>query len=376
MAKSFDTPRAEFVGSLLRPPILKEASERYEALSADERKKQAPQLQSLEDAEIELAVRKQEAAGLDSITDGEFRRYQFTRSFYDAVSGVGYTHKFKFRNADGVEEDTPAAASIIGRLAKRSSPGAEEAKFLASLTSKPVKITFPAASWFASFNLFAPDASIPGYRSVDEGLEHILSILRELIQEAIAAGATYIQLDYPTWIYMVDNKSVELMKQMSVDRERMIKTWIDLDTRVIAGMPDHVRFGMHLCRGNYKSFWMLSGSLEPIAEQFFSLPYDTFLVEWEDAAREGDFSALRHVPKKGPVVAMGVVSSKLARVESDDEIVRKLDDAAKYLDTDQLAVTTACGFASSVQGNLLDEDSQWRKLELVGRVANKVWGSR
>src|SRR5262249_26339386 len=163
---------------------------------------------------------------------------------------------------------------IVGRLVKRSSPGAEEAKFLASLTSKPIKVTFPAASWFASFNLFAPNASIPGYESVDEGLEHILSILRELIRESIDAGATYIQLDYPSYIYLVDAKYVDLMKQMSVDQDKMVRTWIEMDKRVIADMPKHVRYGMHLCHGNYKSYWMLQGSLDPIAEPFFSLPYD------------------------------------------------------------------------------------------------------
>jgi 5-methyltetrahydropteroyltriglutamate--homocysteine methyltransferase len=309
MMKSFAVPRAENVGSLLRPGNLKKASEHHEGLRWEgrerERERDLARLRELEDAAIKSVVTKQEAAGLDVITDGEFRRYQFTRSFYDAVSGLTYKHKFKFRNDKGEEVETPPAASIVGRLTKRSSPGAEEAKFLASLTSKAIKVTFPAASWFASFNLFAPNASIPGYESVDEGLEHIMSILRELIRESIDAGATYIQLDYPSYIYLVDDKSVDLMKQMSADKDKMVRTWIDMDKRVIANMPEHVRFGMHLCRGNYKSYWMLQGSLDPIAGPFFSLPYDTFLVEWEDTAREGDFSALKRVPKGKAIVAMG-----------------------------------------------------------------------
>jgi len=148
------------------------------------------------------------------------------------------------------------------------------------------------------------------------------------------------------------------------------------DNAVIADIPEDVTTALHVCRGNYRSMWMTEGSLEPIAEQMFNeLRYDRLLVEWEDPEREGDFSALRHVPRGGPVIAMGVVSSKSAAVETAAEIEQRLEEAASYVSVEQLGLTTQCGFASTWEGNELAEESQWRKLELIAEVAERVWGA-
>ena len=144
--------------------------------------------------------------------------------------------------------------------------------------------------------------------------------------------------------------------------------------RVIEGFPDYVTFGLHLCRGNFRSAWLFNGTLEPVAERIFNeLRYDVFLVEWEDTEREGDYSPLRHVPP-GPIVALGAVSSKFGRLESQDAVIRALEEASRYLDIEQLALSTQCGFASEATGNRLAEDEQWRKLDLIGAVADRVWG--
>jgi 5-methyltetrahydropteroyltriglutamate--homocysteine methyltransferase len=142
---------------------------------------------------------------------------------------------------------------------------------------------------------------------------------------------------------------------------------------IVEGLPDHVRTAIHLCRGNLRGMYMVSGSLDPVAEEFFSLPYDSILVEWDDTSRMGDYSALRHVPK-GPVVGMGIVSTKNPELESEDVLLQHLEEAGRYLDTEQLALCPQCGFASEAGGNDVDEDTQWRKLELVASVAERVWG--
>ena len=155
---------------------------------------------------------------------------------------------------------------------------------------------------------------------------------------------------------------------------------IEFDRRILEGIPDDVTTGIHFCRGNYRSRWLAQGSLEPLAERAFGeLPYDVFLVEWDDTARQGDYSAARFLPKGDQIMVMGVISSKQRELETEDEIVRRIDDASKYLDPDQLAISCQCGFASGLypaggsRGNETDDEIQWRKLELVGKVADRLW---
>jgi 5-methyltetrahydropteroyltriglutamate--homocysteine methyltransferase len=163
------------------------------------------------------------------------------------------------------------------------------------------------------------------------------------------------------------------MKAMGADLDAMLAGAVMADRMIVEGLPDHVRTAIHLCRGNLRGMYMVSGSLDPVAEEFFSLPYDSILVEWDDTSRMGDYSALRHVPK-GPVVGMGIVSTKNPELESEDVLLQHLEEAGRYLDTEQLALCPQCGFASEAGGNDVDEDTQWRKLELVASVAERVWG--
>lgn len=378
-------PRAEHVGSLLRPRRLLDAISQVSSFSAEDARPTDASLdfahadhealREVEDECIREAVAKQEAAGLDCITDGEFRRVFFMGSFDQAVSGFAPNpdQRITFRNDQGETLEVEGRPIVAERLQKVASPGATEAEFVAGITERPVKVTFPAASSIANPMMFRPGVTDKHYSSFEELAGHTLQILRELIDDAIAAGATYIQLDYPAYPLIADPNFSAQMKAMGADLDAMLAGAVMADRMVVEGLPDHVRTAIHLCRGNLRGMYMVSGALDPVAEAFFSLPYDSFLVEWDDTARMGDYSALRHVPK-GPVVGMGIVSTKNPELESEDVLLEHLDEAGRYLDTEQLALCPQCGFASEAGGNDVDEDTQWRKLELVARVADRVWG--
>jgi methionine synthase II (cobalamin-independent) len=372
--------RAEVVGSLLRPPRLLEAMARIYAPDhvmayAEERAKDRSELQAIAEEEIRRVVARQIDAGLDVVTDGEFRRLLYTNSLQDAIDGLAPgEHGRIFRSASGEEIETPPNPRVAGRLHKVDSPPAREAAFLAQTTSHPFKVSLPAGSWFLLPENFTPGETNRWYASHEELFEAMLAIQRELIGDAIEAGARYVQLDFPRYVNLLHDDSRAALRAGGADPDEFFERALDADRRVIEGFPEDVRFAMHVCRGNWRSQWMFEGTLEPVAERLFALPYDVFLVEWDETEREGDYSPLRHVPK-GPIVAVGAVSSKRAALESDDDVVRALEEAGRYADIDQLAISTQCGFASEAQGNLLTEDDQWRKLELVGRVADRVWGA-
>jgi 5-methyltetrahydropteroyltriglutamate--homocysteine methyltransferase len=375
-------PRAEHIGSLLRPPALKAVFDRLgahrpglsnlqQALSDDQR----AELRAAEDAAIAAAVQRQLDCGLDIVTDGEFRRTMFVNSFYDAIDGLRPAeprrHGRRWNNARGEEIVYPGPPVIERRLSKVDSPAAREVAYVASLTDAPVKATFPAGSWFVS-PLARRDEQVAGYESVEEMQQHALDILRELIADAIAAGARYVQLDFPSYVLLMDPNAKRSLQEGGVDTDALLERCLWADRYVIEGLPADVTYGLHLCRGNNQSSWMFEGPLDPVAEPFFELPYDTFLIEWDDTDREGGFGPLRHVGP-GKRVIVGAVNTKQSALEDEDEMVRRIEQAAELLAIDQLGISPQCGFASSHEGNRLDDDDQWRKLELVGRVADRLW---
>jgi 5-methyltetrahydropteroyltriglutamate--homocysteine methyltransferase len=352
--------RAEVVGSLLRSPELQ---------AAVVERRDAAHLGAVADRAIERVVGRQIEAGLDVVSDGEFRRWMFLNSFYDAVDGVATDRQqVEFRNAEG-ETVVLIVPSIEERLRKVDSPAAREAAFLASVTEHPFKVAFPAASIFAHPFGVSTDA----YSSVDEFVEHAIVLERELIAEAIAAGCRYVQLDFPLYPYLVDPDWAARFEAAGHGVSELLDKAIAADRAILEGVPEGVTTGLHVCRGNYRSRWLCAGSLEPVADRMFGeLPYDAFLVEWDDVGRDGGYEPIRFTPP-GRVVVMGLVSSKRAELEDEEDVVRRLDEAARHLPLDQLAISTQCGFASVIEGNEIDEETQWRKLELVARVADRVW---
>jgi len=373
--------RAETVGSLLRPAALRAAVARYydeghSAVLAEERAKDASELRATEDEAIKEAVRRQISCGLDVITDGEFRRWMFMNSFYDAVSGVRTGKTVAFRNADG-EEVELRIHEIVDRLRPVDAPGAREAAFMKDASDGfPFKVTFPAASIFTHPLTTVVGADGSGYGSLKEFVSDAVEIERGLVADAIRAGATSIQFDFPLYPYLVDPAWVARFRARGHRIEDLVDAAIGADTEVLRDIPDDVTVALHICRGNFRSSWMCEGSLEPVADRVFgALPYDAFLVEWDDLERDGGFEPIRFL-RAGALMVMGIVSTKSPAMETEDTLLARMDEAAKIAGgLDRLAISPQCGFASVVIGNRIDEDVQWRKLELVGRVADRLWGT-
>lgn len=374
-------PRAEIVGSLLKPPKLYEQFERVynhsssaSALDAEHRAR-LDELIRVAKEETKRVVEKQIACGLDIISDGELRRALFTNSFYDAIDGVESSpDPVPFVDEAGTVLNYEGPPMIARRLKKVGSPAAEEIRHLRTITDYPCKVTFPAGSWFCLPYLFKTGVTDQAYTDQQELVEHALEIQRELVLEAVAAGATYIQFDWPAYAILVDSHWRAMMQERwNVVPDALLERALAADRAMLEGLPEHITTALHFCRGNWKSRWITQGPLDFVAERMFALPYDTFLIEWDDVAREGDFSTLRYVPRGGPVVALGVISTKKPQLESEEALLRRIDDATVHLDIDHLALSPQCGFASVWHGNLLSQDDQWRKLELIGRVADRVW---
>jgi 5-methyltetrahydropteroyltriglutamate--homocysteine methyltransferase len=369
--------RAEVVGSLLRPPALREAIHAFyepghSAALDEERAKDRTALREAEDDAIREAVRRQRECGLDVITDGEFRRWMFMNSFYDAVSGVRTGKTVTFRNDRGDDVEL-AVHEIVTPLEAVDSPGAREAAFMREVADgTPFKVTFPAASIFAH-----PFTTVDGaYESVGAFVDAAVAIERGLVAEAIAAGAGYVQFDFPLYPYLVDPAWIARFETAGHDVDAVLETAIAADAAVLEGIPDDVTVGLHICRGNFRSSWMCEGSLEPVAERVFGeLAYDSFLVEWDDEGRDGGYAPVRFL-REGSLMVMGLISSKTPELEDEDDLVRRMEEAAGYAGgMDRLAISPQCGFASVMLGNETNEEAQWRKLELVSRVADRLWGN-
>ena len=383
MAKASRQPpaRAEHIGSFLRPAELSAEIERvyapkHTALLAAERAKDLSKLHTLEDKYIKDVIKKQREVGLTVVTDGEFRRYMFTGSFYDSVDGLEVGGPgVAFYDNEGKELRYQGIPVVSRRLRRIDNPLVREVKFMKANTGGRFKATIPAGSFYELPFAYQNGVTEKVYNSHEELVEHINTIQNELIDEAIAAGLEYIQFDYPIYPMLISQMYLDIFKQMGASFKQLMDRSIAADKKIAERLPAHVTRAIHLCRGNWRSRFMVSGSLEPVAERMFNeLPYDGFFIEWEDIKREGGYEALRFVPK-GKMVIMGIVNSKVPEVESADSLVRKIESAAKYLDVSQLGISPQCGFASTMHGNELGEAAQWRKLEEMVKAADKVWAA-
>jgi 5-methyltetrahydropteroyltriglutamate--homocysteine methyltransferase len=371
--------RAEVVGSLLRPDALKAAvdafyGEGHRAMLDDERAKVADELHRLEDEAIANAVQRQIDLGLDVVTDGEFRRYMFLNSFWDAVRGFSTEdNPVEFRGNSG---DTVVwhVHKVVDRLEKVDSPVSREAAYMSGITDHPFKVTLPAGSIFSNPYTWKPGVNDHVYATRQELTDHAIAIQRTLVADAVAQGAGYIQFDFPMYPFLVDDRWRSQMVDDGFDLDVVLEEAIAADQAVLEGIPEGVTTGLHICRGNYRSRYLCEGSLEPLAERIFNeLDYDVFLVEWEDTDRMGDVSPIRFVPP-GRTLVLGVVDTKTPRIQSDDALMARLAEAGRFLDLDQLAISPQCGFASVIDGNEIGERAQWEKLASVGRVAERIWG--
>src|SRR5262245_1266615 len=364
--------RSDVVGSLLRPPQLLAARKEF----ADGRLS-AAEFKAVEDEAVDGALRLQEEAGVAVVTDGEMRRLSFQSQVPAAVEGFADWDLDAFlwgdwHGADDVGElrvERPPLA-VVGKLRRRRSLSAEEFAYARGRTDRVLKVTLPSPSLFANF--WDPERAPAEYRTLEDFLADVAEILREEADELEGMGATYIQLDAPHYTMVLDPSYREFYASRGWPTERWLQLGLELDNRVIGDRPG-VTFGFHLCRGNQASRWLVEGGYEAIAEQIFTgIRAERLLLEYDDP-RAGSFEPLAQVPADKWVV-LGLVTTKRPRLESVDELVRRVDAASRYVSLDRLAVSPQCGFATSVLGNALTLDDERAKLRLVAEAARKVWG--
>jgi len=375
--------RNDVVGSLLRPPSLKEARMRY-----DEGKMTIEELREAEDREIRVAVRFQEDLGLAVVTDGEYRRLNFQDSFGESVLGYDAgkaSLKFYEQRVAGSNPlqrwEIPIRGEEKGTAVSQRRPVVERLRLVRNMPLDEYRFVSRAAEQPAKVTLIGPDRisqrfdwqnSKTVYPNMDDFVADVVKIQREMIRGLVEAGCRYVQIDAPGYTAYVDPPSLQAMRDRGEDPKENFNRSLKADNQVLEGF-DNTTFGIHLCRGNQRSMWHREGSYDDIAERLLNeLNHDRFLFEY-DTPRAGGFEPLRFLPK-GKVVVLGLVSTKVPQLEKIDDLKRRIDDASKYAPLEQLAISPQCGFSSDVVGNLISDDDQKRKLEIVVETARQVWG--
>ena len=361
--------RAEQVGSLLRPPELLRAR----AAHAEGRQK-LEELRAEEDRAIRQALEKQRQIGLDVLTDGEMRRGSWLTDMADAVDGfVSQRVALEWKGPGGGVEGSTANA-VGAKLRKVRKLTGHEAPFLKKFAQGPFKVTLPAPSNFmlASYKAGITEKFYPTHGDL---LKDLAAIVRDDVAWLIAEGVQYIQFDAPYYSHYLDPRQRQQVKQAGLNPDKELESTIAGDNAALQGIPrGGVTLALHVCRGNSRSRWYTEGGYDAIAEKLFGmLDVDRFLLEY-DSERSGGFEPLRLVPR-GKDVVLGLVTTKEPRLESPDELRRRIDEASKHVPIENLALSPQCGFASVAAGNLLSIDEQWRKLELVVETARQVWGN-
>jgi 5-methyltetrahydropteroyltriglutamate--homocysteine methyltransferase len=356
--------RADVVGSLLRPSGLAAARKQF-----DQGEINPVELKRLEDRAIDAAVAMEEAAGLEVVTDGEFRRYAFFGHLVEALDGFDKLGGWAipFRNEAG-EELVFQRPVVVDKLRWRRSLCGEEWTYLRARTQRTGKVTLVSAQQAAAY--YDPEKSKGAYPTRDAYLADIVDISRREVEELVRLGCTYIQIDAPQYAALLDQKMREGYRQRGSDPEALIDRCIEMDNAIIAGHPG-VTFGLHICRGNNQSKFYAEGDYEPIARIFERTLFDRFLLEYDDA-RSGGFDPLRHLPEDR-VAVLGLVTTKKGVLETDDDLQARIKQATRYVPLERLAISPQCGFASTMEGNRISPEQQRQKLELVGRVARSVW---
>jgi methionine synthase II (cobalamin-independent) len=358
--------RADHVGSLLRPPALKKAREQHAKGEIS-----AAQLKEIEDREIERVIKKQEEVGLQAITDGEFRRSWWHLDFLWGLDGAeknvmdsGIAFAAVTTRNEGVK--------VTGKLGFTGHPMIEHFKFVAAHTRRTPKITIPAPSAIYGRPLKTPiDQKI--YPKLDTFFADLGQAYRKAVRAFADAGCRYLQLDEVFIAMLCDPKYRAQMTDRGDDPKYLGETYGDLINAAMSDIPADMTITMHLCRGNYKSTFMGAGGYDAVQEILFNkINVHGYFMEYDDE-RSGGFEPLRMLPK-GKQVVLGIMTTKIGKLESKDELKRRIDQAAKYAPLDQLCISGQCGFASTEEGNVLTEDEQWAKLRRLVEVANEVWG--
>jgi 5-methyltetrahydropteroyltriglutamate--homocysteine methyltransferase len=378
MPRSSPPFRADQVGSLLRPEKLKAARERFlGAQTADQHlgAHDNPELRAVEDECIREVVAMQERAGLQVVTDGEFRRRSWLTELVMSLDGFAATRtgssEVRWRNADGATGNS-TRITVTGPIRWRESPTVRAFSFLKSVAHAVPKVTLPAPSvlHFSMGGTRGIDPSI--YRDAVGFWNDLVAAYRQELAALVAAGATYIQLDETALPCLCDPVHRDGVRQWGEDPDQLARLYVEKVNACLEGLPDTVTVTLHQCRGNREGSWMAEGGYEPVADALFnSLDVDGYFLEY-DTPRAGSFEPLRLLPK-GKIAVLGLVSSKNPEIESADSLIRRIEEASKFAPIEQLALSAQCGFASSIRGNPLTERAQQAKLERIVEVATRVW---
>ena len=357
--------RSDVVGSLLRPTYLKVARDRHDAKQISDL-----EFKSLEDRAVDEAVELQKSAGLEILTDGEMRRYAFFGHLIDAVEGFDKLGGWAipFRNEKGEEMVLPRPV-VVSKLRRKRPLCAEEFTYLRARTKHPSKTTMVSAQQAAAY--YDNKKSAGAYLSVDAYLADLVDILRDEVGELVRLGCTYVQIDSPQYAALMDSQLRDGYRQRGSDPDRLLDLSTEMDNAIIGEHPG-VIFGLHLCRGNNQSRFYASGDYGPITRVFQRTKFHRFLLEYDDE-RSGGFEPLRQVPEDRTVV-LGLVSSKKRTLESKDELKHRIEQASQFIPLERLALSPQCGFASTIEGNLVTPADQEAKLRLVAETAQEVWG--
>jgi len=360
--------RADHVGSLLRPKALLEARDKYFKGELP-----AAELRAVEDKAIADEVKTMESLGMQSITDGEFRRTFFHLDFLEQLAGVTVTGSIA-ASSDAKETVgfTPPKLSVTGKLRHVKNIQVDDFNYLKSQVSQTPKVSIPSPT-MVHFRGGRKAIDIEAYPDMDEFFVDLAQCYRDEISALYAAGCRYIQLDDTNLAYLCDPKMRAGAVERGDDPDELPRTYAALINSVIDGRPEDLTVGVHLCRGNFRSTWFAEGGYEPVAEVLFNeLNVDAYFLEYDDE-RSGDFSPLRFVPQHKTVV-LGLVSSKVPQLESKQELTARINEAARYMPLDNMCLSPQCGFSSTVHGNEITEADQWAKVSLVVDVAREVWG--
>jgi len=375
---TLDNLRVDIVGSFLRPPALKQAGAAYAAGAGN-----AEELHRLEDVAIRELIAKEEAHGLPIVSDGEYRRRHFMESFAD-VAGMEPWRKVLLGAAaikapEGAEKVAPleqehgneVRCPVTQRLALVRNAPLAEYTYAASIAKRPATVTLIGPDRIGQRYAYEESLGIyPG--GLDEFLDDVVRVEREIVGGLVDAGCRYVHIDGPGYTAFVDDDTLAAMRARGEDPRKNLERSMRADNAVVRNHPG-TTFGIHLCRGNSRSQWHRKGSYEAIAEKLFTgLEHQRLLLEYDDE-RSGNFAPLRFVPK-GKVVVLGLITTKRGELEDAETLVRRIDEASKYLPLEQLALSPQCGFASGLAGNQLTEDEQWRKVDLLVQTARRVWG--
>lgn len=365
--------RVDLVGSFLRPQDLKDAFEAYDRGAISQ-----TALEELQDEAIRAIVAKQEAHALPIVTDGEFRRRVFLESFADVggFDGAPVEQSVRLdpaREAPTVELERTRSVnkSATARIRLVRNRPLAEYEFAQALTDRPVKASLIATDQIVE-RFDERNTPKDVYESTEAFRADVIAVQRKIVQGLVDGGCRYVHIDAPGYTSYVDEHSVVERRARGEDPDASLERAIEADNAVIAGFPG-VTFGLHVCRGNRRSQWHREGAYDAIAERLFSgLNHDRLLLEY-DSDRAGGFEPLRFVPK-GKTAVLGLITTKTGKLETVEGLMRRLDEAARYVSPDQLSLSPQCGFASVIEGNLLTEDEQWRKLDVMLETASQVWG--